>query len=708
MNKLYFNLKVLLNSTANARTFFYLATCLLSATSGFAQNDYCIPTLNQPNAATEPISLVQFGTIDNASSAELDVEIPKYEDFSDLSTDVQRGESYTLTVQGNTDGDNINYITIYIDWNQDGVFSNSLSQNEKYQYTDALTNSNGLDDVYMTYDIIIPTDAVLGTTRMRIVKNYQSPSPAPCTSVAVFGQVEDYSLAVADTNSVYNVEIATANDLPANIEAVGATLELIATVHPNTASQAVIWTVEAGSDYATINTSGLVTALTSGAALIRATSVEDDTKYYEIEVYISIPQTAVVPDFTENFDGATNWTFTNEGQANKWLIGNATSNSGDKSLYISNDYGTSNTYTTSISTRSHAYRDIALPEGTTTATLSFDWQAAGDFYSGGWGDFYYDYLRVWIVPASYTPTAGTAINSENGNLQIGSHFVNQDGFASYYNDELDLSAFAGENMRLVFEWTNDNDGGNQPAAAVDNIEFLLGEVSDPCVAVATFDYSFEDFTTFPEQCWSASHGSPMIMLTGTADKAVQVYSFMAGTSDFYLVTPQVSTIDGLHVLEFEVSTASTGMNIQIGTLLNPTDYASFVPAGTLITPATGNSYTSVAIPAVANHSYVAIKIIPNGNHRAVSISNVEWKMGNLSVGSFEKNLVKVYPNPTTDYATIQSDEKVKEVRLYNQMGQLIKIQDLNVIDFTNVSSGIYFAEILFEDNTTVKQKIVRK
>lgn len=199
-----------------------LVFILVMAPMMLMAQEYCQPQVSPvgANSPTEPISLVKFGTgpnaINNASSAEVSVDLPKYEDFTGISMNVEKGSTYTLVVKGNTDGDSTNYITVYIDWNQDGTFSNSLSQNEKYQYTPALINSNGLDDVEMVYDITIPADALNGQTRMRVVKNYQAPSPNPCYPVATFGQAEDYTLNVAD--GVSNQPCAPVTDLYENFD----------------------------------------------------------------------------------------------------------------------------------------------------------------------------------------------------------------------------------------------------------------------------------------------------------------------------------------------------------------------------------------------------------------------------------------------------------------------------------------------------------
>lgn len=88
-----------------------------------AQTTYCTPTFSPvgATAATEPISLVKFGTganaINNPSSATVSTTVPKYEDFTSISMNVQRDSTYTLIVKGNTDGNATNYITIYrLEW----------------------------------------------------------------------------------------------------------------------------------------------------------------------------------------------------------------------------------------------------------------------------------------------------------------------------------------------------------------------------------------------------------------------------------------------------------------------------------------------------------------------------------------------------------------------------------------------------------------
>ncbi|WP_241775110.1 hypothetical protein [Chryseobacterium sp. ERMR1:04] len=175
-------------------------------------------------------------------------------------------------------------------------------------------------------------------------------------------------------------------------------------------------------------------------------------------------QAATLP-YTQNFSTSNDLTLTNGTQTNKWVYGSAVGNAAN-SLYISNDNGVTNAYTTASATSIvQAYRDIIIPTGTTTSIFAFDWK--GD------GESTYDLLRVWLVPTTYTPVAGTTITAGAGRIQVGGNFNQQTTWQNYLNTNLNLSTFAGSTMRLVFEWKNDGSGGNQPPAAIDNINLLI-------------------------------------------------------------------------------------------------------------------------------------------------------------------------------------------------------------------------------------------
>jgi len=141
------------------------------------------------NGYVEPITYVGFAGIDNTTSAELGGS-PQNEYFLDMTGTVQQGDTYPIVLEGNTGGDYTDYFTVYIDWDQDGTFSTA----ERYPIG-SLTSSTGEDGQQLTGEIAVPVDATLGTTRMRVVKNWDS-SPMNSCGEYDYGQTEDYTLLV--------------------------------------------------------------------------------------------------------------------------------------------------------------------------------------------------------------------------------------------------------------------------------------------------------------------------------------------------------------------------------------------------------------------------------------------------------------------------------------------------------------------------------
>lgn len=173
------------------RKFYFLALTLLFflAVTQYSFAQYC--SVAFPDGV-EPISLVKFNTINNSTS--VDVTEPAYEDFTgtSITTTVLKGEVYTMTVEGTTEGSWINYIDVYIDWNHDEDFDDA----GEHFFIGTIENSTGTDAIQAIADIEIPLSASSGNTRMRVIKRYGS-SALPCNSTG-YGQAEDYILDVSD------------------------------------------------------------------------------------------------------------------------------------------------------------------------------------------------------------------------------------------------------------------------------------------------------------------------------------------------------------------------------------------------------------------------------------------------------------------------------------------------------------------------------
>ncbi|MEO8934656.1 MAG: GEVED domain-containing protein [Xanthomarina sp.] len=146
----------------------------------------------------EPITLVNFGDINNTTSATIN-GTPALEDFTAQATTVNQGESYPITIKGNTDGSFTSRIVVYIDWNQDGIFDNSVGSPEMYELP-SIVGSTGVDTKKSEGLIEVPASAMLGNTRMRVIKKFNT-VPTPCNT-AGYGQAEDYTITVDPALSI--------------------------------------------------------------------------------------------------------------------------------------------------------------------------------------------------------------------------------------------------------------------------------------------------------------------------------------------------------------------------------------------------------------------------------------------------------------------------------------------------------------------------
>ena len=233
--------------------------------------------------------------------------------------------------------------------------------------------------------------------------------------------------------------------------------------------------------------------------------------------------------------------------------------------------------------------------------------------------------------------------------------------------------------------------------------------ANPCTAVQTFLETFDTFTAFPENCWTANYPNyPTVDLNGTTNKAIQLYSGNQ-PNDVILVSPEVSTIDGQHQLVFDiVSTNGAGTTVQIGTMTDNTDFSTFAAVGAPFTPSVG-SHSTQAIPANAGHKYVAIRFIHGGGHgKVLVVDNVEWKQVTASADKFDDDKVKIYPNPTTGMFFIDTDIDAKSIEIYNTSGQRILKTNQKNINLENASNGLYIVNVYAADGTHASYKIIKK
>jgi hypothetical protein len=130
------------------------------------------------------ITNVTFNTINNTTGPEgCDCS---YGDYSAMSTDVGRNEVHNLSVSFFSEGQWVEHVRAWIDWNQNFVFECS----ESYYLGEGI-------DATLNQDILIPADAALGPTRMRVIEEYfADPGCDASCDGGTYGETEDYTVNV--------------------------------------------------------------------------------------------------------------------------------------------------------------------------------------------------------------------------------------------------------------------------------------------------------------------------------------------------------------------------------------------------------------------------------------------------------------------------------------------------------------------------------
>lgn len=160
---------------------------------------YC--SASATNTADERIGNVKFGTINNTSTG-----TAGYEDFTSVSTNVTRGNAYTISITPVWTSTVYNEAyAVYIDYNQNGNFTDS---------GELVWSKAGSTTTPVTGSITIPASATSGATRMRVMMQYSSIPSSSCGSYT-YGQVEDYTLNIVSSGKG---DVLNAGDLITDVK----------------------------------------------------------------------------------------------------------------------------------------------------------------------------------------------------------------------------------------------------------------------------------------------------------------------------------------------------------------------------------------------------------------------------------------------------------------------------------------------------------
>jgi|GEM_PF-5136734 len=403
-------------------------------------------------------------------------------------------------------------------------------------------------------------------------------------------------------------------------------------------------------------------------------------------------QIAAQVPYTEDFETwPTGWTVVNGTQTNQWYVGNLVNNGGAQSAYVSEDGGTSHTYDVNLSSVVHLYRDLVFPADADSFHLSFDWIAGGE---SSW-----DFIKVFLVPVSTTPTEGVQLTDGI----LGNYFNLSTGWQTKqytFGDSL-----CGQTLRLVFSWRNDVSLGTQPPAAIDNINFE----AFACPIINSYPY-IQDFEgTFLPECWSKQTFAPDNDITQSASENHTTGGTYSTSFSSVNVSSNYEQI--LNTPTFLIDAAYPTLSFWHKKAANVAEVMEF---GVITT--TDTVWSTVNMATIWKEAVVDLTPLVGQNIRFIarytsdnlqSVYIDDFKIYSTTVGitPISQSEISIYPNPSTGIFNVVNDKEVVLIEVLNTQGQLvrsIKTNQNNVqVDLNQEAAGMYYIKV-YQANQDIK------
>lgn len=226
-----------------------------------------------PQWGVDAITKVQFAGIDNASDP-FATEANEY--YLDKVGEVYQGSEYPFTMEANTNG-GYDYATVFVDWNQNGNFTDA---GEIYEV--GAVTSDGTDGAQITGNITVPSTAIVGKARMRVMLNWDVSMTAPCDdSNYFFGQTEDYTLNVKQSLGVDDINSKSISYYPNPVK------DILNLVSDKNVTNVSVYSIEGKlvKNFTSLDEAKVqldLSGLTTGTYVVKATMKDSKTKTFKV------------------------------------------------------------------------------------------------------------------------------------------------------------------------------------------------------------------------------------------------------------------------------------------------------------------------------------------------------------------------------------------------------------------------------------------
>jgi uncharacterized protein YjdB len=114
--------------------------------------------------------------------------------------------------------------------------------------------------------------------------------------------------------------------------------------------------------------------------------------------------------------------------------------------------------------------------------------------------------------------------------------------------------------------------------------------------------------------------------------------------------------------------------------------------------------TNGVVTAIANGTVTVRATAADGTvYDEIEVTiNLTMGLGDVTALRFS-----IYPNPTTGMLNISANSAVKDVMVYNMLGQQVLHGNQNQVNLQGAEQGVYSVQVQFENGTTISQKVVK-
>ncbi len=606
--------------------------------------EYCeLPT---PSSTFEYITNVTFAGINNdsAGSGSIIYDTP--------TGNVVQGETVPFSVTIHPDGSE--HVSVFFDWNHDFDFSDS---GERY---DIVTGANAPGP--HTVDILVPADAVVGETVMRVVMRWNA-SPDPCTDYG-YGEVEQYTVNV--TGATVNANNAFANVIYEPITSITG-FGKIPLTPPN-----VFELIEANSNsfFADdLASDGNLYAVDNGSKRL--------VKFYNDGTY------RIVGNLTNIVSGHT--------------VTGLSWNSTNNTLYLVSTNGTANNlYTVNLATGVATSLSSISAGAAVPIWLEID-NNGNAFFADITGDSLYS-LNLTTGVATLVGALGIDISyaqdadfdKDTNTLYMAGYQVSGESGIYTVNTSTGAATFIGT-----------TDGAELGTFTITDTLPDAPPITEPCpMAAPNSGYEFITNVTFAGinndtgGDSSTSYSTPVGVVEQGATVPISVTIDPDGSDNLTVY------FDWNHDFDFN----DEGEKVVLATLTSspgPFTQDIVVPAGAVL------GETTMRVVLTWLYDTDPCSDFAYGEVEQYKLNVVP--AGTASVSNATKNSIAAYPNPFTDIIRFTDVKGVQSISVTDVSGRLIKtLAPSTEINLSSLKAGLYILTLKMEDGTVKSIKAIKK